>query len=226
MNQLEELFNEKLGNHAIPPPTGGWERVAVNLSKKNRTIVWIRWAAVLVVGMVAVGVIATRQSTPAELVSQKKITPPKAEDTKQKDPVATTSTPEPKVEKKIASKRSIEMKAKSETTETPVADVTVKQVAELAQAEAVTSTTEQIAVEPTKESTVASHSMVITYTLDPVVAVTPETVTADADQKASSLGKVVKFARDMKNGDSQLSLKVVKEDLFAHSKKKSPTKTH
>jgi len=192
MNQLEELFNEKLGNHAIPPPAGGWERVAANLSKKNKTIVWIRWAAVLVMGMVVIGVIATRESTPVELVSQKKITPPKAEDTKQKDLVA-VSTPEKKAGKKIARKRPVDTKAKSETTQTLVADVAPTQIGELLQAETLTATTEQIAVEPTKESKVAARSIVITYTLDPVVAVAPETVTAHADQKKLFTGEGCKI---------------------------------
>ncbi len=227
MNQLEELFNEKLGNHSMPPPTNGWERVGANLSKKNKTIVWIRWAAALIIGMLVIGVIATRQSTtPVEIVSQKNTTPQVGQP-EQKEAVASVSTPEKKEVKKAVKKRKPEQnKTEQEATVAPVADANATQVAQMAQTEIVTSTPEGVAVAPTKESKIASRSMVITYTLDPVVAVVPETATADAEQKSSSLGKVVKFARDVKNGDSPIGLKVVKEDLFAHSKKKSPTKTH
>ncbi len=223
MNQLEELFNERLANHSIPPPAGTWDRVAANLSKKNKTIAWVRWAAVLLIGTLTVIIVATRETAQVKVLSDTRKTPAMEQPAKQKEPVAVIASHEKKAERKVAKKSNVQVQKESVAA---VADQAPEQISEIAQTEVADVTSEQSVAEPTQESKVASRSMVITYTLDPVVAVTPETPVAATDQKTSSLGKMVKFARDVKNGDSPIGLKVVKEDLFAHSKKKSPTKTH
>ncbi len=227
MNKLEELFNERLANHSIPPPPAGWERVATNLSKKNNKVAWIGWAAVLLIGVIAIGLTATRQSTPVEVMSQNNSpkentseTPRESVVAKQNEPLATVSSPQ-KRNRKIIKKASVTTALTS--TALVTAEVQPQSQPSEKLSEEINTIAEAPTIEPIQESKVATRSIVITYTLDPVIPVSPAVEEAP---KSSSLGKVVKFARNVKNGDSPLGLKIVKEDLFAHSKKKSPTKTH
>ena len=72
MNQLDELFSEKLSNHVLTPPTGAWSKIETKLSKKNKGVVWLRWAAVLILGLMAATILWTQNETPVSQVAEKK----------------------------------------------------------------------------------------------------------------------------------------------------------
>jgi hypothetical protein len=70
--------------------------------------------------------------------------------------------------------------------------------------------------------------IVLTYTLETIEEKTAETKTeatvAVVDQKESSLKRAVKFARNVKNGDTPLiGLRGMKDELFARELKKKTT---
>lgn len=240
MNQLDELFSEKLSNHVLTPPAGAWSKIETKLSKKNKAVVWMRWAAVLILGLMAATILLTQNETTVSQVAEKK-TEDKSIEQPVKQPVAAVVNKEEvtkeEEDKKPKPSRKKNMAVHKTTTHEAVAIVSenpqpepevdksgfVESISQVALAE-ITEPQEKSLTEPAKQS----QRMVLTYTLDPVVPVSSEVAATDNDaKKGSSLEKVVRFAKEVKNGDSSFGLRGMKDDLLAFDlKKKSPIKKH
>lgn len=240
MNQLDELFSEKLSNHTLTPPAGAWNKVETKLSKKNKAIVWMRWAAVLMLGLLAASVLWTQKETPVNQVAEKKIENKSIEQPAKQAMTAILDKEVSKKEEeddkprqarkrnmtvqKTAMQEPVVIVSENQQLETDVEEsLSVESVSEVALAE-ITEPQEKSETEPAKRS----QRMVLTYTLDPVIPISPAVAaTDDNDKKGSSLKKVVRFAKDVKNGDSSFGLRGMKDDLLALDlKKKSPIKKH
>jgi len=230
MNQLEELFNERLANHSTTPPAGVWEKVEANLTKKNNRIVWFKAAAVIAIaGSVVLTTLWVHSGEPTETLSDKKETPAAAS----QHSVATAQQDEKRGNERPAKNK----KRKTRTVTPPLAQhvaAGTEAVAEYkAEAQIAASEPEPVTETQTEQKIASRSAMVLTYTLEPVMAIEPvdgakaSDAQADGTKKDSSLGKVVQFAKNVKNGDSSFGLRVMKEDLFAlELKKKAPTKKH
>ncbi|MEJ0057568.1 MAG: hypothetical protein WDN75_19145 [Bacteroidota bacterium] len=75
MNKLDELFKEKLASHSITPSTGAWDKVEAGLSKKNKGIGWLRWAAVFLLGMLMAGLFLINNNEAPLTISEKEEAP-------------------------------------------------------------------------------------------------------------------------------------------------------
>ena len=80
MNKLDELFKEKLSDYSVAPSAGAWQKIEPHLSKKNETMVWVRWAAVLLLGGLLLSALwIQRKDSASPLAKQKQPVPQKAE---------------------------------------------------------------------------------------------------------------------------------------------------
>ena len=230
MSTLDELFKEKLADHTTPPSADVWQKVEGNLSKKNNTIVWLRWAAVFLLGGLLLGTLWLQQEKIAAPLSQtvkpvqKQIVP----EIKIRNQSSIANAEEAK--KSLFSKRKINRSANPKTIPQGLPlNIEVTEVVE----------DKSIAQNVSLHETLVHHekksqSIVLTYTLDPVetpaeilapvVTADLPTVTAAEHKKEKSLRRMMKLASDVKNSDSPLSgLRGMKDELFALDLKKKPT---
>jgi hypothetical protein len=188
----------------------------------------VRWAAVIAVGCIAIAVITMRDKQPAGILSDKKLITVPKEKLKQ-EAMARPGTKQESTVSRTQRKTVSQKKGKTDLAP-PQAPVKNTEAAQVDDQSTNDGTIVGKAPQQEKESVAAAPSnakpIVLVYTLDPVIPVT-QPVAVDNSKKDSQLEKVVKYARDVKNGDSPFGLRVVREDLFAHDpKKKTPTKNH
>ena len=228
MSTLDELFKEKLADHTTPPSADVWQKVEASLSKKNNTIVWLRWAAVFLLGGLLLGTLWLQQEKIAAPLSQtvkpvqKQIVP----EIKIRNQSSIANAEEAK--KSLFSKRKINRSANPKTIPQGLPlNIEVTEVVE----------DKSIAQNVSLHETLVHHekksqSIVLTYTLDPVETpakmpgsvVDQPTVAATDHKKEKSLRRMMKLASDVKNSDSPLSgLRGMKDELFALDLKKKPT---
>jgi hypothetical protein len=216
MNPLDELFKHKLEDHSLPPSPLAWSKVERAISKKNRTIVWLRVAACL--AFLGLGWVMYQQIENAPSKSVMVVYKPiiKKEDEKN------TAIPHGKITNTISTKaKLVETKATSLATTQAV-------VAEQNSLNEVTTTNEMVALETTIEEGATEYKeviaqaekpLVIEYTLEPVKD-QPQEVTS-----RSKLQKMVDFALEAKHSDGALTnLRQAKDDLFAFNFKKDKSK--
>src|SRR6185436_16482282 len=78
MNTVDNLFKEMLAEHGLPPSGSSWEKLKAALdnkdksAKKNKALLWLRIAAVLVVGSVLVA-ISVEWRKPAPSIAQENV---------------------------------------------------------------------------------------------------------------------------------------------------------
>ena len=223
MNKLEELFKEKLSDYAIATPNRTWEKVEAGLSKKNKTIIWLRWAAVFLLGGLLLGSLwLQRQDNSRTLAKENQPAVRKEEVPIQK------SVPPMFIEQKSIAKNFRKRKENKINPAPPLLQsVATSEKAPRTEAPspAPTPPGEIQAPEIIKLSSPISQGIVLTYTLGPV-----ELPIADAadGRRDKSLKRMVDFARNVKNSDSPIGgIRVMKEDLFAlELKKKTTSKNH
>ena len=97
MSMLDEFFREKLTDHSVVPPAGAWQRVEAGLAKKNNGFLWLRWAAVFLLGALVLGAVWMKREVASPLVNKKPI--PKPVEKKDPEPIITDHA-EDKVESK------------------------------------------------------------------------------------------------------------------------------
>jgi hypothetical protein len=216
MSKLDELFQEKLNNHSVTPPAGAWQKIEAGLTKRNKPVLWLRWAAVFLLGGLLLSVLwLRREEAPVTITEKKSLIQPKQE-TPSKVYVAKQ---EPEV-------RNSPMKKKNSHPQTQPAvtneDKITTEVAGIDQEES--NFTEALPTLTTAEPA----PIVLVYTLDPVETAVAPVVAASSEKKDSSLKRVLEFASTVKNGDSPLdNLRNAKEELFALDfKKKNNSKKH
>ena len=230
MNKLEELFKEKLSDYAIATPNKTWEKVEAGLSKKSKTIIWLRWAAIFLLGGLLLGSLwLQRQDNSSTLAKENQPALSKDEVPIQK------SAPPIFMEQKPVAKNARKRKGYKITPTSPLLQSVItseKAPGMEAPSPAPAHHIEIPAPEITKLPSPISHGIVLTYTLSPVelpIADAAAIVEADTTgKKDKSLKRMVDFARNVKNSDSPLSgIRDMKEDLFAlELKKKTTSKNH
>lgn len=207
-NRLDELFREKLSDHSIPPSDPTWSRVKDSLSKKNSRILLFRIAAAVLLLAALASVVGRLSIRSAEAPALSHYPDPKPLRVPAQPPARATS---PKQESKPRSQKEIRH-----------ADQPNRQNEEL-MATPNTSQTEQPAADdtviPSTQAVVAEVSqtekpIVLEYRLD-AISSHPAPPVEIATREKSGLRRVIDLAWEAKNGDSPLSLRQTKDELFA-----------
>jgi len=230
MKKLDKFFSEKLTEHSITPSMAAWEKVEARLTKKNNTWLWLRWAAVFLLGVLVLGSVLIRQNEiSGKLAVKEKINHPK-KGLEKKEAVKEQKLLSENVVPKKKAKTKTKNQVQTHTIKTSVinnketlAQATIEQETSSAIQEAETSASIK---NSTNENIVVNKSIILIYTLDTVelTVKAPSAIVASNDKRESSLKKVARFASEVKNGNSPLSgLRMMKEDLFALDLKKKTT---
>ena len=210
MNGIDNLFDEKLSVHTVEPSKEAWRKLESALSKKNNSLLWLRWAAVLLLGVSLLGGYWLNRPEPVKTITQKVDTKPTRPALKKEAP----STPLLVAPKSI---RTISKQVKPQTVKED------KPVENSGSEPLVTVTEAPITdVAPTIELAVVaqeSKPITLTYTLEPIPL--PEEDKAD---KKSSISKVMTFATTLKQSDPIGEFRVMKEELLAIDLKKKSNK--
>lgn len=219
MNQVDRLFNEKLSDHSVAPPASAWDRIEAGLAKKNSTVLWMRWAAILVpatiLGLLYLGKPGTTTNQLAEVKKPTQTTVPAA-------PTVIAIPTVPQIANAPAKERRKPV-SKQKEIQQPIpgisqedAEVTISLVEPVGPLE-------EIAIEPSPEPVVLvaqeAKPLVLVYTLESIPP-PAELVT----QKPSSLERVVEIAQTVKYSDPLGDLRMMKDGLLAIDLRKKFTK--
>lgn len=228
MSKLDEFFKEKLNDHSIAPPAGSWKRVEAGLSKKNKGVAWLRWAAVFLLGAFLLGALwMQREDTSAPLANDNLLLP---EVEKEHQPL------QPAIAKEKTEIKNVVSKKKTTTTPAKTSQPVIQE--EIKQAEVkkeeVAQVTERLSVESSETNPAARQSergILLTYTLDTIIPPAeekfepePAVVVASTGRKGKSFKRMMDFAKNVKNSESPLGeLRIKKGELFALDLKKKPS---
>jgi hypothetical protein len=235
MSTLDEFFREKLATNSLTPPEGVWEKVEAGLSKKNRGLTWLRWAAALLVGTLLFGVLWMQRYDAPQLTHDKN-------EQMEQAPVVTKELPQTQVagtksqpgqEQTVTKKNHKEQVKKLVPVprEEPMQElITGNEVTQIKEEEKPFKEEVKPLIEPVPVAEQKSRAIVLTYTLDPVIAVSeqrgenPDANVAETDKKSKGLKRVIDLANEVKNSESPLGeLRLKKSELFALDLKKKST---
>ncbi len=217
MNKLDELFQEKLTNHSVVPSPEAWQKIEAGLSKKTRPLIWLRWAAVFLLGGLLLSVLWLRSPETPSTITESRSVPESPRNDNQKQAF---------VEKKQMNRTQVKKRpARKKPAEHPMVqqEPGKEALAVIDKAGVVMPASETVVVQTSPAQT--QVPIVLVYTLDSIEpsAITPSALvaTAGSDKKDSSLKRVLEFASTLKNSDSPLdNLRNAKEELFALDFKK------
>jgi len=229
-NRIDQVFKDKLSEHKIAPTPEAWEKVNAGLSKKSKlAIVW-RMAAVLALSGVCIGAwyfLTSNETTETKLLTN-------TEDSTKTD----TSVNETAAESVPANVNSTQAQVNKKITtkiKTPIDHLQTKsdkaiENEELKTHEIETILPEQaIAVELTSitQTTKPEKPIVIEFTLESIAKSPVAQVAQVKEEENTGLKKIIEAARDMKNGDTDMSsIRDTKNQLFALGFKKDKTKSY
>lgn len=231
MNSVDKLFKNKLADEQLPPSPQAWEKLEARLSKKNKTIVWLRVAAavalVCLLSLALVNLRTTEAPVLTETQPAVKHTEPKvavqAEQPLLAESIAENQKPAEtkpqsksvsRIKKAVVETPAVEMQEAVEKPETTAANTEVL-LAEAKEAEEETA------------ALVAQKPIVIVYTLPSIqpkeTATLPTaTLVAQADGQQRGIQKLWEAAKEVKNSDNPLGdLREAKNELFALDFKKT-----
>lgn len=219
MNNTDRLFKEKLAEHSLTPRPQAWEKLEGQLSKKNKSILWMRLAAaVAVVGLLTFVILNRQTTTTHELATTTPaVTKPEVKVTA---PVESKKTEPEKQEQKVVRSKQAVPAPKTVQEELPSVASMSTQVETIAQVEI--EKTEVVAEAPTP----VKKSIVLLYELPTITATaqTPapvETVVVAGDEKQTGFQKILETAKDVKNSDNPWGeLREAKNELLALDFKK------
>lgn len=227
-NEIDKLFKGKLADHSVKPGPEAWSKIESGLSKKNKTIIWFRSAAVLAMIGLAVGLwsiseksnvkeqsLATNESSNAV----KEVPDNKIAETKTGNLALNESTPSPEQTKPNLVKRHPK-KSSATKVDKNIAVVTDSTSQPLA-----ISNDEPIdlllPVESPMESKMESKSIVIVYTL-PEIKTKNESVREDElfKEKKTGLQKVMEIASEVRSESPIGGLRQAKNEILAFNFRK------
>jgi hypothetical protein len=214
-NQIDQLFKTKLDHHRVPPSPEAWSKIEAGVLKKNNSpLIW--WSAAVFLLFVLGGGIwisLTSSDQASSAVSQD------TQNTAQPEVIDSTKQVASVVHPKEASKP---VAAVFEKRGNPVQKrenlTTLAEEKVPLSTERIETSTETVMTETATTISVASAEkpIVIEFVLEPV----PSTVVAQSQEsEKSGFQKILKKARDVKNGESDLGFREAKNDLFAFGKK-------
>ncbi|MEY4930929.1 MAG: hypothetical protein RI909_1653 [Bacteroidota bacterium] len=227
-NRIDQLFKEKLSDHKVAPSAEAWMKVQSGLSKKNKLVIVWRMAAVFVLFGAFIGTWYFLNhdntiNTPQLTEKSEIITPENDVIEKPIKPLKESAKPNiaqtPKSERKKKEIQSHEIKKELQNS---VAENSVTNNQELQkQAEEVT-IAEPVLV---AQAEIKEKPIVIEFTLEPITKEAPVAVAQTLEEDNSGLKKIWDAARDVKNGDSDLSIiRDAKNQLFALDFRKDKSK--
>lgn len=222
-DRIDKFFNTRLADHAMAPTQNAWSKLEVNLSKKNRTVIWFRSAAALVfLGLL----LSTLAWVMKERIEPKPIATTNLSKEKElaiEDSNETTMIkPDIKLQPTAKKKRSVaQSKSNDEANNVIITEIIPTEIKVNNTIEA-----ESLAVAESKPS----KPIVLEFRLEDVSLSAPSAQqtsieVAELDPK-SGIQKAIGFALDVKNGDSPIiNLRQAKENLFALNFKKDKKTT-
>jgi hypothetical protein len=242
-NQLDKLFRDKLASHPLAPPSEAWAKIEAGMAKKNRKIIfWRVAAAFLLLGLLTAYYLQYNRVSQQEAQQISEVLGPhKLQHIHQKkantDEVSIETVTDDRHQEAVKTESVIIVPSHDIAQENHVEPVPAKVIQEVKPEETVAVIKPAKAqkgikleitlpdVEETNAVAVATKGkkpVVVEYTLE---SVDDETVLAQKE-KNSGLKKVWAFAKDLNSGESQFSLRGMKNDLFAFDFRKDSTKKH
>jgi hypothetical protein len=207
-HRIDHLFKDKLDEYKVAPSDEAWGRVQAGL-KKNRLIILWRIAAAVVIAAALIGWLNMNKDAdlPPELVQKPMQKTP--------EEIVLPSQPgEPEAkEKTLLAKQTNPTGAKYRKDEKPVEPVTRTEE----HVETGTLPLQAIAeIKPGAEEVKPDKAIVIEFTLPAIVTSDTQLAGVVKEQK-SGLKKFIDTARDVKNGDADVSggLREMKNELLA-----------
>lgn len=221
-NQLDNLFKNKLEGHTIEPSPKAWSRVASGLTKKNKTIIWFRAAAALMITGLAFALwfYTNKNSTsPASLAKTKNVSATPEKETAQQEKQPTLEITKIQKEEK---KPTINYR-KTKVKEAPSQQQVTMKVVEQLSINEVASNEIEIVEKPfvlEQSATPVKKSIVIVYELKAVERI-PELDLDQLPERKTGLKKVLEVANDMRTGESPLGgLRQAKDEILAFNFRK------
>jgi hypothetical protein len=234
-NQVDKFFASKLEDHTIEPDVNAWSKIAANLPKKNKTIIWLRVAAGVAIAGIsfmlwfysgmentidnrvanqtkdieAVDEAITKQEEPVNKIDESS----KNDNLKEKNFLAAQ---EGDKENKLATNR------ESSNVQTLVIEEPVNLVAQVEVSELKPEQAEEFDL-ANSETMLAetSRPIVIVFQLDGVKKKQDPYDLDQSPNKKTGIKKVLEIANDVRTGDSPISgLRQAKEEIFAFNFKK------
>jgi len=222
-DRIDKFFNARLADHAMAPTQNAWSKLEVNLSKKNRTVIWFRSAAALVFLGLLLSTLAwvmkeRIEPTPMATTNLSKEKELAIEDSNQ----ITMIKPDIKLQPTAKKKRLVaQSKSNDEANNVIITEIIPTEMKVNNTIEA-----ESLVVAESKPS----KPIVLEFRLEDVSlsassAQQTSIEVAELDPK-SGIQKAIGFALDVKNGDSPIiNLRQAKENLFALNFKKDKKTT-
>lgn len=227
MSNVDKFFKDKLEEHQLAPSPMAWAKVEERLVKKNKTVIWLRWAAsIALAGLLTFFLInqQAKNETPVLTETKKDEAPAEIQKPNTVAPAETIAEGTPKSEEKketnVLTNRQhnapIQAPAKMETAVAAVEPQETQPEVSLQEPEK----TMEPAQSEVKEVTKA---VVLVYSLPsrPVVQMDGATLASNADEKQTGIQKIWEAAKEVKNSDNPWGeLREAKNELLALDFKK------
>lgn len=215
MNNIDRIFSDSLQDHSTPAQADLWNRIEPGLPASASRLSWMRWAAIVVPVVVAVGIWMNRtEEQVSHVASEQTIA----------TPTPATTVPAPVKDESVAALTPRQSKVKKSkqvqhTASTqPIQAVEARIVEEMPTPEEITIEPVVLEAETVAAKTEAPKPIVLVYTLESVAS------PGDAARKETSLERVVEFARTVKHSDPVGDIRGLKDELFAFDFRKKQTK--
>lgn len=218
MNKVDRFFKKKIEDLIVEPRSEAWAKLEVNLSKKNKGLIWFKAAAaLLLMGLIITSIIWLQQGKENQhMAEQVKTTKPAIVPVEKKMKEGTKNRSRvPELKNKSISQIRNSNTKKQIAIEHPTVPTSVKK--ELTDVSFKEIEKETISSQTIAAISVEEKPIVIEYTLESIHSQKNETpIVVEITEKKNSLQKALDFAREAKNSDSPLGgLRQAKDDLFA-----------
>jgi hypothetical protein len=231
MNPFDQFFQQKLDAVEVTPPPTAWNRIEANLVKKNKGLIWLRWAAVagFLVSLTGMWWYAGSLPDAERVVAQQ--TPAANAPALAPEPAPITGTneiqPEPTVTR-VAKTTPMPVRVaatKPEPSASPTESPEVAAIAVPPTDAGVATSVEPTLPEATPVAEVAQaiEPVVVEYSLPPVILETTNEVVESTPE--TGLEKIRNTALDLKHSEGWWgNLRMAKDDLLALNFKKDKNK--
>lgn len=222
MNNTDNLFKKKLEEANVAPRPEAWEKVQMQLTKKNNGLPWFRMAAAfLLLGLLTATwfYLQTREVPQQITIRKNKVNPDSGKVPSPQERI----TEKPGVQKKVMKKVEPKVKPTIEKVNPSLVEVIPDQLIATKQ-EKIEIKTDTVNSVTVAAATIA-RPIVIEYVLLPIPDSKPSTEAMPLASKKTGLQRALEFAQEAKNSDNPLSgLRQAKNELFALSFKKDKQK--
>jgi hypothetical protein len=227
MSNVDKFFKDKLEEHQLAPSPMAWTKVEERLVKKNKTLIWLRWAASIALAGLLTFFLINQQSeneAPALVEMKKEAAPAEMQKPNAVAPAETiaegSQKSEEKKEPRVVTNRKnrapIQVPAKLESTVAALEPLETQPVVAMQEPEKT--------VEPAQpEVKEVSKAVVLIYSLPsrPTVQLDGATLASNTDEKQTGIQKLWEAAKDVKNSDNPWGeLREAKNELLALDFKK------